>query len=432
MRKKIYLALLTICLCLLFESIHSEPIPSRYSNFIDYEMIDKHVRKAPTSARNSIDDLAEYLIEPADNDWEIARAIFKWIADNISYDLNYKSHHSSRVSSVLQHGSSVCGGYSNLFDSLAWSAGLESKTIDGYSKGRGYQPCTELAGPSDHAWNVVKLDGRWYFVDCTWGAGHVDHEGEYIREFDEHYFLTPPEEFIYDHFPSDENWQLLDDPIDLAEFENMPLLKSAFFKYGLQLDSHGECLIESDGSARVSILAPAEVAVIAELIYDYTYMPNNLTLVQKNRDTCQINALFPHNGEYMLRVYAATSGNPDNMYDWVMDYKVMVRNTNRAYSEFPKCYQSFYEMNAYLISPLEGTLTTNHYYDFVIKLPEADTVEIEYGKTIVPLEKDIYNPDTFRGRIFIPQDSRGKLGIRTPHLTKKLWYQVLLEYNLSN
>ncbi len=432
MRKKYCLTLITLCLCLLFESIQGEPIPSRFSNLIDYERIDKHTRKTPTSARNSVEDLAEYLTGPADNDWEIVRAIFKWITDNISYDLNSDYNSNGKAASVLQHGSSVCSGYSNLFEALTDAAGLESKTIDGYSKGRGYQPCSEFTGQSDHAWNAVKLDGNWYLVDCTWGAGHVDQRGEYIREFDEHYFLTPPEEFIYDHFPSDENWQLLDDPIDLAEFENMPLLKSYFFKYGLKLASHRDCLIESDGSARVSLLAPSEIALIAEVIYDHTYLPDNLTLVQKNGDTCQINALFPSNGEYILRIYAAASGNSDNMYDWVMDYKVMVANANRAYSEFPKCYQAFYDMNAYLISPLEGTLATNHYYDFVIKLPEADMVEIELDDATFPLEKDIYSPDTFRGRVFIPQDSRGKLGIRTPHSTKKLWYQVLLEYKLSD
>lgn len=430
MRKIYCLTLLTLCLCVLFESLQSEPIPSRFSDLIDYEMIDEHVRKTPTSARNSIDNLAEYLIEPADNDWEMARALFKWITDNISYDLNSDYYGDGRAASVLQHGSSICGGYSNLFEALAEAAGLEAKTIDGYSKGRGYQPCSEFTTPSDHAWNAVKLDGRWYLVDCTWGAGHVDQRGEYIREFDEHYFLTPPEEFIYDHFPSDENWQLLDDPIDLAEFENMPLLKSYFFNYGLRLDSHRECLLESDGSTRISILAPTTVALIAEVIYDNTYLPNNLTLVQKNGDTCQINALFPQNGEYILRLYAAASDNSDNMYDWVMDYKVMVRNTNPAYSEFPKCYQAFYDLNAYLLSPLEGTLTTNRYYDFAIRLPEADSVEIELDDTILSLEKDIFNPDTFRGRIFIPEDSRGKLGIRTPHTGKKLWYKVLLEYKL--
>jgi transglutaminase/protease-like cytokinesis protein 3 len=431
MRNKYCLILLTLCLCLLFEFIQSEPIPSRFSNRIDYEAIDKHVHSTPKSARNSVEELAEYLTAPADNNWEKVRAIFKWITENISYDLNSDYYGDGRASSVLQHGSSVCGGYSNLFEALTDAAGLESKTIDGYSKGRGYRPCSELAGPPDHAWNAVKLDGNWYLVDCTWGAGHVDQRGEYIREFDEHYFLTPPEEFIYDHFPSDENWQLLDDPIDLSTYENMPLLKSYFFKYSLRLDSHKECLIKSDGGVRVSILAPADATLIAEVIYNHTCLPNNLTLVQKNGDTCQINALFPQNGEYILRIYAAASDNSDNMYDWVMDYKVLVANTNQAYSEFPKCYQSFYDMNAYLISPLEGILATNHYYDFTIKLPGADTVEIEFDGTAIPLEKDIYNPGTFRGRVFVPQNSQGKLGIRTPHPAKKLWYQVLLEYKLA-
>ena len=55
-----------------------------------------------------------------------------------------------------------------------------------------------------HAWNAVFINGSWRLLDCTWGAGSYDLDGNFIREINEHFFLTDPDELIYSHFPYDE------------------------------------------------------------------------------------------------------------------------------------------------------------------------------------------------------------------------------------
>lgn len=58
-------------------------------------------------------------------------------------------------------------------------------------------------------------------------------------EYDDHYFLTDPREFIYEFFPLQEEWQLLKRPITLREFENLPFVRSLFFRYGLHFADEG-------------------------------------------------------------------------------------------------------------------------------------------------------------------------------------------------
>lgn len=64
------------------------------------------------------------------------------------------------------------------------------------------------------------------------------------QRFDDFYFLTDPEEFIYTHFPDEERWQLLEAPISLEEFEKRVFKTSAFFTMGLRLiqPSHAHIL----------------------------------------------------------------------------------------------------------------------------------------------------------------------------------------------
>ena len=56
-------------------------------------------------------------------------------------------------------------------------------------------------------------------------------------EYDDHYFLTDPKEFIYEFFPLQSEWQLLRNPITLEEFEELPFVRSLFFRYQLSFPS---------------------------------------------------------------------------------------------------------------------------------------------------------------------------------------------------
>lgn len=56
-------------------------------------------------------------------------------------------------------------------------------------------------------------------------------------EYDDHYFLTDPKEFIYEFYPLQSEWQLLKNPITLEEFEELPFVRSLFFRYQLSFPS---------------------------------------------------------------------------------------------------------------------------------------------------------------------------------------------------
>ena len=49
--------------------------------------------------------------------------------------------------------------------------------------------------------------------------------------------MTDPKEFIYEFFPLQPEWQLLRNPITLSEFEELPFVRSLFFRYQLSFPS---------------------------------------------------------------------------------------------------------------------------------------------------------------------------------------------------
>ena len=60
---------------------------------------------------------------------------------------------------------------------------------------------------TNHEYNVINLNNKWYPIDTTWGAGHIENK-DYVRAFNEFYFLPDSELLIKSHFPEDEKWQL--------------------------------------------------------------------------------------------------------------------------------------------------------------------------------------------------------------------------------
>jgi len=88
-------------------------------------------------------------------------------------------------------------------------------------------------------------------------------------ELDEYYFMPDPHQLIFTHFPNDINWQLLERAISLADFENLVPVKSAFFKYGLQILGHREAVIHAKQEVTIRIgCPPFKVYKVFDLFYN--------------------------------------------------------------------------------------------------------------------------------------------------------------------
>lgn len=293
-----------------------------------FQAIDQYALGTPESVTKSIDSLAAYLVRPAKNDFEKARAIYRWVTQNIAYDFSAyltKNYGSTRAEDVLVSRSSICEGYSGLFNALAKSAGLEVVTISGWAKGYSYSAGDQIAGPTNHAWNAIKINGGWYLIDSTWGAGSID-EQRFVREFDEAYFMTPPGQFIYNHLPEDSKWQLLSTPFSRNEFSASPYVHSRFFGYGLNLGGNTQSVINAGGSLTMAFPVTNDTYLIAGLRQGNVDLPRTLTSAQRAGNQYQISATFPNSGTYILSIFARKN-DEFGMYEGVLEYKVLVGTT---------------------------------------------------------------------------------------------------------
>lgn len=88
-------------------------------------------------------------------------------------------------------------------------------------------------------------------------------------QYDEHYFLTDPDEFIQEFWAKEPQWQLLERPINLDEFEAMPFVRSVFFHYGLEFIDPLRAVLYTDakGGTQVKISVPEDLA--DDLVFHY-------------------------------------------------------------------------------------------------------------------------------------------------------------------
>ena len=136
------------------------------------------------------------------NDFEKALYVHDYIILNCEYDLDLLNLikaegtldgevYSERYTeySVLVNGTGICGSYALAYRAVMNACGVE---------------CLYLSSKAMfHAWNMIKLDGKWYHVDCCWDDPTPDRYGEawriyFLRTDDEimelnHYSWTPNE-----------------------------------------------------------------------------------------------------------------------------------------------------------------------------------------------------------------------------------------------
>lgn len=109
------------------------------------------------------------------SDYEKCKKIREWIGKNVKYDrddpeTSGRTNYHNMTGAILD-GYAVCDGFANLYHYMASFAGLLTLFEEGPTKGSGLQ----------HAWNLVQINGTFYYTDCT--SVSLDKNGEAVDEF---------------------------------------------------------------------------------------------------------------------------------------------------------------------------------------------------------------------------------------------------------
>jgi hypothetical protein len=222
-------------------------------NDADFQKADSIAALYPHHSMVDLKILSEKLTAPLEREEEKFRAIYKWVCDNIVNDYSLFSEHkkhreqldarsfeiwnrkfSARAFRILvgEHRT-ICTGYARLVSELAIYSGIECRVVDGY--GRSGQMNNGGKGVVNHSWNAVRLNNKWYLCDPTWSSGVIDGASlQFVRKFNELYFLPSPEMFVQNHYPVDTTFLLLDKIYSLDEYLNKPLVYVDAYRYSIK------------------------------------------------------------------------------------------------------------------------------------------------------------------------------------------------------
>ncbi len=98
-------------------------------------------------------------VTPTMNEFERERILHDSLAAKVTY---VEGSHAHDAYGALVQGEAVCEGYAEALQVLCHRAGLQSLLVMGSS----INPSTNQ--PEGHAWNMVRIDGKYYHVDLTW------------------------------------------------------------------------------------------------------------------------------------------------------------------------------------------------------------------------------------------------------------------------
>lgn len=139
------------------------------------------------------------------SEYDKVKAIHDYIVSTTEYD--HKNLENDTIpdidytaKGVLEKHIGVCRGYAEAFQLLMDKLNIDCEIVTGY------------ADSISHAWNVVKIDGEWYQIDCTYDdpvdSSNSNLSTDYLR-YD--YFLVTNEQMYIDHTPDRNKYKCFSD-----------------------------------------------------------------------------------------------------------------------------------------------------------------------------------------------------------------------------
>lgn len=165
--------------------------------------------------------------------------------------------------------------------------------MEGYVKGVDYEIGTKIDKSRTTYWNILRINAKWYVCDLNveslkvnidkknWRLLNSDNNEESLIdqtsiESADTYFLTNPEEFIFNHYPLNKKYQLLSRKISFKEFQDMNYIYPNFFKSNLKMLSNFSCLIKG-----INFVHELRIGLSKDLSMSFShelYIDNNITL----------------------------------------------------------------------------------------------------------------------------------------------------------
>ncbi|MEM7106387.1 MAG: transglutaminase domain-containing protein [Bacteroidota bacterium] len=263
----------------------------------DYAVVDWSTQFIPDAFEHSVEDLALFLDSPRYGEFEKFRAAFIWVASNISYDHERRNKINSKTSNIrrvnnnetLKLRKGVCGDYAALLHAILDKMGVNSRVVKGYAKGAGY----EINDPffeTNHAWNAVQLEGKWYFTDVTWASpSKADEDLELF------YFLPEVEKLRTSHLPEKEEYRDKYPFFSMMEFMGLPRFFSPYFELGC-----------TDVIKKNNTIVSNELELTFNTPYDLSFKVTSV--VGPNQQHCKFTAKKSENKDITLSITPPVSG----------------------------------------------------------------------------------------------------------------------------
>ena len=121
-------------------------------------------------ATKKLDEVITSLNLDGKSDYDKFKAVTNWIVSNVRYDDDNETKYQHDLTGAVLDGLAVCDGYAGTFYYMANAVGLNALFEDGITNSNRIR----------HAWNLVQIDGTYYYVDPT--NAYFKEDGEPGRE----------------------------------------------------------------------------------------------------------------------------------------------------------------------------------------------------------------------------------------------------------
>jgi hypothetical protein len=217
---------------------------------------------------NSIEELAKRIDYDFPTKEEKTRALYTWIAYNITYyeppidnfikvpeiyvvtdqeDLNRRilKENEEIIASTFINRQAVCKGFALLFNKACTLLKIQNELVKGYVKVDAVM-IGKIPKNKNHVWNAVKLADKWIFIDVTWGSEHRNSKN--FKKRLNTYFNIKKEDLRLTHYPSNTFWSEYINHKSLTDFCDQPVFNEGMISSEIEIiePKVGEIIVDKN------------------------------------------------------------------------------------------------------------------------------------------------------------------------------------------